>query len=363
MTLPPGPGHTGPAQPSDATGDFHQRVIDDAAAAVRGLSVSLGERLGLYRVLAESGPLTPGELSARAGIAPRYAEEWLHAQLSAGYVERHPSSDKYTLPAAHASVLAQPEAPAYAAGFFTALKALYATEDLLVDAYRSGEGVGWAEHDPALDTGMGSFFQPTYQHRLLTDWIPALREVSDKLADGGTAADVGCGVGHTTRLIARAFPEARVYGFDYSEEAIALARQLADDEGLGDRVVFETASADDYPGTGYDLVAFFNCLHDMGDPVAAAGHVHKSLDPDGTWMLVESNVSPADIHTHTPAARMFMALSAVMCLPVALAQRGPHALGNHSGERAFRAIAEEAGFTRWRRATETPVNAVYEVRP
>lgn len=354
------PTHAPSADPTTA---FHQRVIDDAAAAVRGLTVSLGERLGLYRALAEHGPLTPAELAEHAGITERYAQEWLHAQLSADYVERHPSSDKYTLPKAHAAVLADAGSATYAAGFFTALKALYATEDLLVDAYRTGEGVGWAEHDPALDTGMGSFFQPTYRHRLLTDWLPALEGVTEKLANGGSVADIGCGVGHTTLLIAKAFPQARVYGFDYSEEAVTIARQLADDAGLSERVVFETASADDYPGSGYDLVTFFNCLHDMGDPVAAAQHVHKSLDADGTWMLVESNVSPADIDTRTPAARMFMSLSAVMCLPVAVAQRGPHALGNHSGEKAFRAIAEEAGFTRWRRATETPVNAVYEVRP
>ncbi|MER7514399.1 class I SAM-dependent methyltransferase [Streptomyces lavendulae] len=345
------------------THDFHQRVIGDAGAAVRGLTVALGERLGLYRALAEAGPLTPAALAARAGIHPRYAEEWLHAQLSAGYVERDPETDAYALPADHAPVLADPDAVTYAAGFFTALKALYATEDLLVDAYRSGEGVGWAEHDPALDTGMGSFFQPTYEHRLVPDWLPSLTGVTARLAAGGTVADVGCGVGHTTLLIAKAFPQATVHGFDYSEEAIFLARRLAEEAGLSDRVVFEVAAADDYPGSGYDLVTFFNALHDMGDPVAAARHVHKSLDADGTWMLVESNVSPADIDTQTPAARMFMALSAVMCLPVAVAQRGPHALGNHSGEKAFRAIAEEAGFTRWRRATETPVNAVYEVRP
>ncbi|MDH6223978.1 MULTISPECIES: class I SAM-dependent methyltransferase [Streptomyces] len=351
------------APSADPTTAFHQRVIDDAAAAVRGLSISIGERLGLYRALAEHGPLTPAEFAERAGITERYAEEWLHAQLSADYVERHPSSNKYTLPAAHASVLAEPGSATFAAGFFTALKALYATEDLLVDAYRTGEGVGWAEHDPALDTGMGSFFQPTYRHRLLSDWLPALEGVTEKLENGGSVADIGCGVGHTTLLIAKAYPQAKVYGFDYSEEAVTIARQLAEDEGLSGRVVFETASADDYPGTEYDLVTFFNCLHDMGDPVSAAQHVHKSLNQDGTWMLVESNVSPSDIHTRTPAARMFMALSAVMCLPVAVAQRGPHALGNHSGEKAFRAIAEEAGFTRWRRATETPVNAVYEVRP
>lgn len=346
-----------------ATDAFHQRVIGDAAAAVRGLTVALGERLGLYRALAERGPLSPAALAERTGITTRYAEEWLHSQLSAEYVERHPSAGTYTLPSAHVPVLADATSVSYAAGFFTALKALYATEDLLVDAYRTGDGVGWAEHDAALDTGMGSFFQPTYQHKLIPDWLPALHGVTDKLKAGGTVADVGCGVGHTTLLIAQAFPEATVYGFDYSEEAVVIARQLAEEAGLSDRVVFDTASADDYPGSGYDLVTFFNCLHDMGDPVAAAEHVRKSLDPDGTWMLVESNVSAQDVDAGTPAARMFMSLSAVMCLPVAIAQRGPHALGNHSGEKAFGAIAAEAGFTRWRRATETPVNAVYEVRP
>ncbi|MEU1229101.1 class I SAM-dependent methyltransferase [Streptomyces sp. NPDC005828] len=343
--------------------DFHQRVITDAGAAVRGLTVALGERLGLYEALAAHGPITAGDLAAKTGTNERYIEEWLHAQLSAGYVERHPSSLTYTLPADHVEVLADPKAVTYAAGFFTALKALYATEDLLVEAYRTGDGVGWAEHDAALDTGMGSFFQPTYEHKLVPDWLPALHQVTDKLNGGGTVADVGCGVGHTTLLIAKAFPNATVHGFDYSEEAISIARELAEEAGLSDRVVFEVASADDYPGSGYDLVCFFNALHDMGDPVAAAQHVRTSLDADGTWMLVESNVSPQDVDTQTPAARMFMALSAVMCLPVAVAQRGPHALGNHSGEKAFRAIAEEAGFTRWRRATETPVNAVYEVRP
>ncbi|MGI5471836.1 methyltransferase domain-containing protein [Streptomyces sp. CA-132043] len=358
---------TTPVAPAaTAAADFHQRVIGDAAAAVRGLTVSLGRRLGLYRALAEHGPLTAAQLAERTGISERYAVEWLHAQLSAEYVERRQDAigtDTYVLPAAHAAVLADPDAVTYAAGFFTALKALYATEDLLVEAYRTGDGVGWAEHDPALDTGMGSFFEPTYQHRLLSEWVPSLHDVPEKLAAGGTVADVGCGVGHTTLLIAEAFPHATVHGFDYSEEAITIARQLAEDAGLSDRVVFDVASADDYPGTGYDLVTFFNCLHDMGDPVAAAQHVRKSLDADGTWMLVESNVSPDDVDAGTPAARMFMALSAVMCLPVAVAQRGPHALGNHSGEQAFRAIATEAGFGRWRRATETPVNAVYEVRP
>ncbi|OEV05591.1 class I SAM-dependent methyltransferase [Streptomyces oceani] len=352
--------HTTAATPEE----FHQRVISDAAAAVRGLTVALGERLGLYRALAEHGPLTPDGLAEHAGIAQRYAVEWLHAQLSAGYVEHQPDSDRYHLPAAHAAVLADTRAPTFTAGFFTALRALYATEDALVEAYRSGEGVGWAEHDPCLDTGMGSFFQPTYEHKLVSEWLPALDGVTAKLKAGGTIADVGCGVGHTTLLMARAFPKATVRGFDYSEEAVGLARELAEEAGLSERVTFDVATADDYPGQDYDLVTLFNCLHDMGDPVASAQHVHKSLHPEGTWMLVESNACPDDVCCDcSPAGKMFMSLSAVMCLPVAVAQRGPHALGNHSGEEAFRAIAADAGFTRWRRATEATAQIIYEARP
>nr|WP_240979306.1 class I SAM-dependent methyltransferase [Streptomyces sp. HNM0574] len=211
---------------------------------------------------------------------------------------------------------------------------------------------------------MGSFFQPTYEHKLVPEWLPALEGVTDKLAAGGKVADVGCGVGHTTLLMARAFPQATVHGFDYSAEAIGLARQLAEEEGLSDRVTFEVATADDYPGQDYDLVTLFNCLHDMGDPGATARHVHKSLHPRGTWMLVESNACPEDVCCDcAPAGKMFMSLSAVMCLPVAVAQDGPHALGNHSGEEAFRSIAADAGFTHWRRAVESTAQIVYEARP
>ncbi|MBA0053176.1 SAM-dependent methyltransferase [Streptomyces sp. AJS327] len=348
---------------SVSTADFHQRIIEDGAAAVRGLTIAVGDQLGLYRALAAHGPLTPRELAWHASITERYAAEWLHSQLSGGYVERNDERDTYTLPTSHVPVLAEPTAEHYAAGFFSALKALYCTEEQLIDAYRTGGGVDWAEHGPALDTGMGSFFQPTYEHRLVSDWVPALDGVADRLRDGGTIADVGCGIGHTTLLLAEAFPNSTIHGYDCCEEAVDIARQQAEKAGMADRVTFEFAYADNYPGTSYDLVAFFNCLHDMGDPLGAARHVRESLAPDGTWMLVESNVSPDDITKQTPAARMFMALSAVMCLPAALAQDGPRALGNHSGEEAFRSIAEAAGFTRWRRAAETPVNAVYEIRP
>ncbi|WBP85094.1 methyltransferase domain-containing protein [Kitasatospora cathayae] len=341
---------------------FRDRVIDDGAAAVRGLTVALGERLGLYRALAGAGPLTPKELADRTGVHLRYATEWLHAQASAGYVEHDPEPDTYRLPDDHAAVLADPDSPGFVAAFFTALKALYATEDQLVQAYRNGGGVEWSDHHDSLDTGMGSFFLPGYRAHLVRHWLPALDGVVDRLRAGGRVADVGCGVGHSTLIMAEAFPEASFHGFDYSAVAIEHARELARRAGLADRVRFDVAPADAFPGQDYDLISYFNVLHDLGDPVTAARWAHRALAPEGVWMIVEPNAHAALGDNRNPAGRMFMSLSAVMCLPVAAAQHGPHALGNHAGEDALRAIAEDAGFTRWRRATETAVSAVYQAR-
>ncbi|WP_316520015.1 class I SAM-dependent methyltransferase [Kitasatospora brasiliensis] len=341
---------------------FRDRVIDDAAAAVRGLTVALGERLGLYRALSGAGQLTAKEFAVRTGLDERYATEWLHAQTSADYLEHDPEQDSFRLPDEHAAVLANEDDPAYVAAFFTALKALYATEDQLVRAYREGGGVEWSDHDDALDTGMGAFFLPGYRANLVRHWLPALDGVADRLRAGGKVADVGCGVGHSTLIMAEAFPEAEFTGFDYSAAAIEHARELARRAGLADRVRFEVAPADAFPGRDYDLVSYFNVLHDLGHPVPAARWAHQALAEDGVWMIVEPNAAAALADNRNPAGRMFMSLSAVMCLPVAAAQQGPHALGNHSGEQALRAIAEAAGFTRWRRAAETAVSAVYQAR-
>ncbi|KJK55556.1 methyltransferase domain-containing protein [Saccharothrix sp. ST-888] len=342
---------------------FHQRVIGDAGAAVRGLTVALGERLGLYRALHGAGPLTIDEFAERAGIHPRYSREWLHAQVAADYVAHDPEAGTYRLTEAQAAVLGDPDSATYAAPFFTALKALYATEDQLAEAYRSGGGVGWAEHHASLDSGMGSYFLPGYRANLVQHWLPALDGVTELLARGGRVADIGCGPGHATLLIAQAFPDAVVHGYDYSEEAISQARRNARAAGLADRVVFEVAGADGIPGGQYDLITYFNVIHDLGDPETAARQVLKALTPDGVWMIVEPNAHAAVTDNVSPAGRLFMGLSAVMCLPVAAAEQGPYALGNHAGEDALGDIARAAGFTRWRRATESAVNAVYEARP
>ncbi|MET7714433.1 methyltransferase domain-containing protein [Streptomyces sp. NPDC005407] len=344
--------------------DFQQRIIGDAATAVRALTVALGERLGLYAALADSPSLTAPELAERAGIQEMYAREWLHAQVSGGYVETDPSGTHFRLPEEHVPVLAGSDSDVFTAPFFSALKALYGTEDSLVDAYRNGGGVGWDEHDGALDDSLGRFFLTGYRAHLVDQWIPSLEEVPARLAAGGRVADVGCGPGHSTFLMAEAFPRSRFVGFDYSSEAIAQARRIAAGRQLPqDRVHFTTSAGNAFTGGPYDLITSFNCVHDIGDPDAVARHVRSQLADDGTWMIVEPNADP-DVHKNThPAGRLFMALSAVMCLPAAAAQKGPRALGNHSGEETLRGIALDAGFTRWRRADATPVSAVYEARP
>lgn len=343
---------------------FQQQLVDDAAAAVRALTVSLGDRLGLYAALADGTPVTAAELAERAGIQPMYAREWLHAQVSGGYVEADPSGERYRLPADRAAVLADPGSDTFTAAFFRALGALYATEDGLAAAYRAGGGVGWDEHDASLDDALARYFLPGYRAHLVQEWIPALDAVIGKLAKGARVADIGCGVGYSTFLMAEAFPDSSFAGFDYYGEAVARARRLSVERGLDqDHVSFAVAGADSFDGGPYDLVTTFNCLHDIGDPDAVARHIRSQLSGDGTWMIVEPNADPDPARNTHPAGRLFMALSAVMCLPAAAAQKGPRALGSHAGEATLRDIAHGAGFTRWRRADATPVSAVYEARP
>lgn len=343
---------------------FQQQLVEDAAAAVRALTVALGDRLGLYAALADGTPVTTGEFAERTGIHPMYAREWLHAQVSGSYLEADPSGERYRLPADRAAVLADADSDIFTAPFFRALGALYATEDGLAAAYRDGGGVGWDEHDATLDDALARYFLPGYRAHLVQDWIPALETVIGKLADGARVADVGCGVGYSTFLMAEAFPRSHFAGFDYYGEAVTRAQRLAEGRRLGqERVSFAVAGADSFTDGPYDLVTTFNCMHDIGDPDAVARHIRSQLSDDGTWMIVEPNADPDPARNTHPAGRLFMALSAVMCLPAAAAQKGPRALGNHAGETTWQHIAREAGFTRWRRADATPVSAVYEARP
>jgi len=338
-------------------------MLDEAATAVRALTVAIGVRLGLYKAMSGAGRLTPAELAARTGTDEVYVREWLHAQVSGGYLEHDPVRDTYLLTDQYAAVLADPTSPTYGAGFFPVLQYLYATEDKLVDAFRTGEGVAWFERGPGFDQSLGRFFLPNYEASLVRKWLPALDGVTDALTAGIRVADVGCGEGHSTLLMAEAFPNSRFVGFDYSAAPIANAKALAEERGLSDRVDFQLATAENYPDGPYDLVTMFNCLHDLGNPQAAAGKILKSLTPAGTWMLVEPNAAAELAGNQHPAGRLFLSLSVVMCLPVAVADEGPHALGNHAGEAALRDIALAAGFSQWRRATESAVSAVYEIRP
>ncbi|MCE7010294.1 class I SAM-dependent methyltransferase [Kibdelosporangium philippinense] len=342
----------------DSVSEFLTRVVEDSGAAFAGVSTSIGIRLGLYQAMAGAGPITAEQLADRTGLVERYVVEWLAAQVAGRYVDFDPESTSYILPEAHAAVLADPTSPAYAAGWFTMLKSLYATEDALVDAFQTGSGVGWQDHGPELFEGVAAFYRPGYVASLISEWLPALPGVVEKLRDGVSVADVGCGFGHSTVLMAQAFPLSSFVGYDFHEPSIVNARKYAD--GVLN-LRFQKASAQDFPGPSYDLITFFDCLHDLGDPVGALRQVARTLADDGVCMVVEPNVSANVLENRNPIGRAFTATSVSLCLPAALAQNGPHALGNHAGEEKLREIAAEAGLTGWKLAVETPTNRIYAI--
>ncbi|WP_399895637.1 class I SAM-dependent methyltransferase [Streptomyces sp. BBFR51] len=342
--------------------EFLGRVVADNAAAFAGVSTSLGVRLGLYRAMSGAGPLTSDELASRTGLVERYTREWLAAQVAGAYVLHDPETDTYVLPDEHAAVLADASVPTYVGGGFTMLKSLYGAEEELANAYRYGGGVSWQEYGPELAEGVAAFFRPGYEAVLVQEWLPAMEGVEAKLRRGASVADVGCGFGHSTVLMAKAFPQSRFRGFDFHEPSVEAARKLAEQAGVGDRVTFEVAAANDFPGGDYDLVTFFDCLHDLGDPGAALQHAEKVLADGGSCLVVEPNVSAEPGENINPIGRSFASTSAVLCLPAAMAQGGPHALGNHPGQEALAAIADGVGLHTWRLAVETPTNRIYDVK-
>ena len=342
--------------------EFLGRVVGDCGAAFAGLSTSIGARLGLYEGLRGAGPVAVAELARRTGLAEVYLREWLALQVANEYVDYNPEDGTYQLPDEHAAVLADPDSPTYAVGSFLMLKALYGTEDELVEAFRTGSGVGWGEHGPELFEGVAAFFRPGYVASLVQEWLPALDGVVARLKRGAAVADVGCGFGYSTLLMAKAFPESRFLGFDFHAPSIERARKKAAAAGLGDRVRFEVATAQDFPGSDYDLVTFFDCLHDLGDPGGALRRAQQALAADGSCLIVEPNASPEPHHNINPVGRAFAATSVTLCLPTAIAQHGPHALGNHAGEEVLRAIASDAGLHSWRLAMETVTNRIYDVK-
>ncbi|MBI3782344.1 MAG: class I SAM-dependent methyltransferase [Deltaproteobacteria bacterium] len=341
---------------------FVHKALGDVSSALTASLVVLGDRLGLYRGMADAGALTAAELAARTQTTERSVREWLAAQAAAGYVEYDPTTQRYTLPAEHAIALTDESSPACVSGAFQSMTAAMRAEPRVAASFRSGCGLGWHEHDPELFIGVERFFRPGYNANLVSTWIPALHGVQEKLEAGARVADVGCGLGASTIIMAKAFPRSSFVGFDYHIASIEQAQQRAKDAGVSDRVRFEVATAKNFAGI-YDLVTCFDCLHDMGDPAGAAAHVRESLATDGTWMLVEPNAGDRVEDNLTPVGRLFYSVSTLVCTQASLAQEVGTALGAQAGEARLREVITGAGFTRFRRAAETPFNIVLEVRP
>lgn len=342
-------------------GLVHQ-AVGDFGSILTGALVVLGDRLDLYRHLAAAGrPLTSAELASAAGCAERYVREWLNGQAASGYVTY--ADGRYALDEEQATAFTDESSPACVIGGFQAMLAATRAIDRLTVAFRTGAGLGWHEHHDDLFRGTERFFRPGYAANLTTSWIPALEGVEDKLRRGAKVADVGCGHGASTIIMACAFPASTFAGFDYHAPSIDAARKAAAEAGVDDRVSFEVAPAAEYPGTGYDLVGFFDCLHDMGDPTGAARHVLTSLAPDGTWLIVEPFANDDTAGNLNPVGRLFYSVSTLVCTPASLSQEVGTALGAQAGEARLRDVVTAAGFTRFRRAAETPFNLVLEARP
>ncbi|MEV0202281.1 class I SAM-dependent methyltransferase [Nonomuraea sp. NPDC050691] len=341
--------------------EFLGRVVSDLGATEAAGSVVIGHRLGLYRALAE-GPATPEEFAERTGCHPRYLTEWLRGQAAGGYVGYDPGTGRFSLSEEQAFCLADPDGPNAPAAFLIAVGMLRA-EPRITEAFRTGAGFGWHEHAEDVFVGCDAFFRPAYAAALVPSWIPALDGTEEKLKAGALVADVGCGLGSSSILLAQSYPRTTVVGSDYHAESIELARERAAEAGVADRVDFEVATAHTFTGTDYDLVTMFDCLHDMGDPLGAARRVREALAPEGTWLLVEPYAADTVEDNFTPVGRLYYSGSTYLCVPNALSQPGGHALGAQAGEARIRELSREAGFTRFRRATETPFNLVYEIRP
>ena len=343
--------------------EFMGRAVGDMGAAMSAALVLIGDELGLYKAMAAAGPQTPAELAKRTETNERYVREWLNNQAAGGYVVFDPATARYTLPAEQAAALADETSPAFIPGAFQIIAAAIKAEPRIAQAFRSGGGLDWGDQDPILFVGTERFFRSGYLGNLTGAWIPALDGVEAKLKRGARVADVGCGHGASTILMARAYPSSQFVGFDTHAASIETARRRARDAGVADRVTFEVAGAQNFAGTGYDLVACFDCLHDMADPAGAARHIRQALAKDGTWLLVEPFANDRVENNLNPVGRVFYGASTMFCVPNSLADHGP-ALGAQAGEARLRqVVVEEGGFSRFRRATETPFNLVLEARP
>jgi SAM-dependent methyltransferase len=343
---------------------FMGKMVGEMGAAMNAALILLGDKLGLYKAMAGAGALTPAALAAKTGTAERYVGEWLNAQAAGGMVTFDAGAGTYTLPDEQAMALAEEDSPCFLPGAFQVLASVIKDEPKITEAFKTGKGVGWHEHDVCLFRGTERFFRPGYAAHLVGEWIPALEGVAARLKAGGAVADVGCGHGASTILMARAFPAARFYAFDYHAASISAAQLAAEEAGVADRITFEVAPAKAYPkaGEGYDLVTFFDCLHDMGDPVGAARHVRSTLAPGGTWMIVEPMAGDSEGENMNPVGRLFYCASTMICTPASKSQEVGLALGAQAGEKKLREVLMAGGFGHVRRAAETPFNMVLEAR-
>jgi 2-polyprenyl-3-methyl-5-hydroxy-6-metoxy-1,4-benzoquinol methylase len=342
--------------------DFVMKAVGEMGAAMNAALVLIGDKLGLYKAMAGAGPMSSAELAAKTGTTERYVREWLAAQAAGGWMTYDATTQKYTLPPEQAFALADEMSPVFLPGAYYIISACLKDEAKITEAFRNGKGVGWHEHDSCLFTGTERFFRPNYRAHLLTEWIPALNGVEAKLKSGAHVADVGCGLGTSTILMAQEYPKSTFVGFDYHPESIDLARDAARKASVSDRVKFEVARAKDYPGKDYDFVAFFDCLHDMGDPEGAARHVRETLGPQGTWMVVEPFANDKLEDNLNPIGRIFYGASTMLCTPASLSQEVALGLGAQAGEARLSKILKAAGFSSVRRAAETPFNIVLEAK-
>jgi len=340
---------------------FIARALADLSAGYGGVMVSLGHRLGLYKAMAGAGPLTARELSGRADCAERYVREWLGSQVAGGYVVYHAISDTYELTAEQAFVLADEDSPVFLPHAWNVPASMWLDEDKAVQAFRTGRGVAWGDHHGRLHCGVAAFYRNAYRASLVPQWLPALEGVVEKLSAGALVADIGCGHGHSTIAMAEAFPASRFHGFDTHRESVDAAQQAAAAAGFA-HATFATAGATDYPGQGYDLICFFDCLHDMGDPLAAATHAAATLAPGGTVLLVEPFANDRVEDNISPVARMYYSVSTMVCCAHAISEGGRMVLGAQAGESRLGDVFRKAGFTRFRRAAQTPFNLILEAR-
>jgi ubiquinone/menaquinone biosynthesis C-methylase UbiE len=339
-----------------------ERLFADLSAGYGGVMVSLGEKLGLYRAMAGAGPLSSHEVARRAGCGERYVREWLNAQVAGGYVDYHPGSATYELSPEQATVLADDKSPVFLPNAWQVVASMWADEPKSRAAFKAGRGMSWGEHDERLFCGIAAFYRNAYSASLVNDWLPKLAGVVEKLERGAKVADVGCGHGYSTVLMAKAFPRSRFWGFDVHAGSIDAALEIAREQGVEDRVTFEVATADDYARHDYDLVCFFDCLHDMGRPVDAVRYAERAMAKDGTLMLIEPFASDRVEDNINPIGRLYYAASTTMCCAHAISENGTHALGAQAGPRQLEDVLKSAGLGTVRRVAETPFNLIIEAR-